>query len=160
MITTERLKITIYLVALFLVGGVAGGFIALAWKGRPGPPSMSNVTERQMNRMIGELSLTEAQVERIRPILAGISEEIRGVRRESMAEFARIYGEMVKQVEAELTPEQAARFRVLEEERRQRADSMLKRRHQDHLDRKGPGPGPGPREGGWRGGDPPPPEPP
>lgn len=159
MISSERLKITIYLVAIFLIGGVAGGFVALAWKGRPGPPSIANVTERQMHRLTEELSLTEDQVERIRPILATISDEIRAVRRESMAEFARIYGEMVTQVEAELTPEQATLFRIREEERRQRADGMLNRRHQEFMDRKGPGTGPGPRDGGWRGGAGPPPKP-
>ena len=37
MSSTEKFKITLYLVAIFLVGCVAGGFAALALKRPPGP---------------------------------------------------------------------------------------------------------------------------
>ncbi|MEZ5275919.1 MAG: hypothetical protein R3F07_06030 [Opitutaceae bacterium] len=159
MSSTEKFKITLYLVAIFLVGCVAGGFAALALKRPPGPPNITNLTDRQMQRMTSELALSEEQAEAIRPIVAQISEEIRVVRRESMAQFARIYDEMVQRIEAELTPEQAALFRVREKERRERANSMMIRRHKDGMDRKGSGPGP--RDGGWRRGEgTPPPEPP
>lgn len=144
MMNVAKTKIAAYLLAIFLIGCVAGGFAASAFfNKRPGPPGLSDLSERQMGRMITELSLTEEQVARIEPIVKEVVEQIRTVRRDSMAEFARLYGEMTERVETELTPEQKEVFRQIQNERKQRAERMLKQHRQD-----GEGQGGGRRQGG------------
>lgn len=157
MMNVAKTKIAAYLLAIFLIGCVAGGFAASAFsKKRPGPPPMSDLSERQMVRMVKELSLTEEQVTRIEPIVREVVGEIRTVRRDSMAEFARLYGELTERVETELTPEQMVIFRRKQDEKRQRAERMLKQHRQD-----GDGQGGGHRQsGGWGPRDGPRPEPP
>ena len=150
MIEGQKFKITVYLVAIFLIGCITGGFATSAFRGPPRSPMLGNMAGRQMDRMKEELTLSQEQVERIEPILMEINEAALAVRRSSMAEFARIYSEMSERVEAELTPEQVEIFRVRQEERRLRAESI--RRGKKVI--KGPG---GP-DGGWheRNGPPPP----
>jgi Spy/CpxP family protein refolding chaperone len=133
----QKAKITITLIAIFVAGALAGGFVVSAFSSRGRPPSIGNLSERQMSRMASKLELTEEQIARIHPIIDEISEEIRSVRHESMAEFARLYKEMEKRVIAELTPEQTEKFNAYQEERRQRAEKMLKQRRMDG-ERRGP----------------------
>lgn len=157
MMNVAKTKIAVYLLAIFLIGCVAGGFVTSSFsKKRPGPPPMSDLSERQMGRMIKELSLTDEQVARIEPIVREVIEQIRTVRRDSMVEFARLYGEMTERVETELTPEQTSIFRRMQDEKRKRAERMLKQHRQD-----GGGQGEGRRQGGgWQSRDGPRPEPP
>ena len=133
----QKTKITLTLIAIFVAGALAGGFVVSAFSSRGRPPSFGNLSERQMNRMAGALELTETQIARIQPIIDEISEEIRSVRQESVAEFAGLYKEMEKRVIAELTPEQVETFMAHQEERRKRAEKMLKQRRMDG-GRRGP----------------------
>jgi Spy/CpxP family protein refolding chaperone len=133
----QKAKITVTLIAIFLAGALAGGFFVSAFSSRGRPPSFGNLSERQMSRMTSILELSEAQIARIHPIIDDISEQIRSIRQESMAEFAGLYKEMEKRVIAELTPEQIEKFNAYQEERRQRAEKMLKRRRMDG-ERRGP----------------------
>jgi Spy/CpxP family protein refolding chaperone len=133
----QKAKITFTLIAIFVAGALAGGFVVSAFSSRGRPPGFGNLSERQMSRMASELELTEAQIARIQPIIDDISEEIRSVRQESMAEFARLYKDMEKRVIAELTPEQTELFKARQEERRHRAEKMLKQRRMDG-ERRGP----------------------
>ncbi len=158
MINGEKTKIAVYLLAIFLIGGIAGGFATSAFlKKGPRPPGVVSLSERQMARMVTELSLTDDQVSRIEPIVAEVADEIRTIRCDSMAEFARLYGELTERVIEELTPEQARIFRKIQAERQARAERML-RQHRS----EGDGKGPGHMQGGWRehGGPPPGPPPP
>lgn len=157
MMNVAKTKVAAYLLAIFLIGCVAGGFAASAFsKKHPGPPPMSDLSERKMVRMIKDLSLTEEQVARIEPIVRDVVEQIRTVRRDSMADFARLYGELTERVVSELTPEQTVIFRRKQDEKRQRAERMLKQHRQD-----GEGQSGGHRQGeGWGPRDGPRPEPP
>ena len=150
----RKAKITITLIASCVTGAIAGGFAVSAFSSRGRPPSFGNLSERQMSRMASELELTEAQIVRIQPIIDDISQQIRSVRHESLAELASLYKDMKERVIAELTPEQAEIFRARQEARSNRAEKMLKQRRMDG-ERRGPGrmDGVGPRSG-------PPPDPP
>lgn len=144
----QKAKVTITLIAIFLAGAIAGGFVVSAVSDRGRPPGFGNLTERQLNRIAGVLELTEDQIARIKPIVEEVSENVRSVRHESMAEFARIYNDMEKRVIAELTPEQTEIFKAHQKERRHRAENMLKQRRMDG-EHRGPGrvDGSGPRRG-------------
>ena len=133
----QKAKISITLIAIFVAGAIAGGFGVSSFSSRGRPPALGNLSERQMSRMVSELALTEDQIARIQPIIDNISEEIRSVRHESMAEFARLYKDMEKRVIAELTSEQTDKFKARQEERRHRAENMLKQRRMDG-ERRGP----------------------
>ena len=133
----NKTKITVTLIAIFAAGAIAGGFFVSAFSERSRPPTLGNLTERQMNRIARELELTDDQIARIMPIVEDISEEIRSVRHKSMSDFIRLYNDMEKRVTAELTPEQAEIFGERQELRRRRAEEMLKRRMDG--ERRGPG---------------------
>lgn len=147
MMNIAKTKIAAYLTAIFLIGCVAGGFAAAAFfNKRPSHPGLSNLSEKKMAWMITALSLTEEQVIRIEPIVAEVADEIRTIRRDSTAEFARLYGELEERVEKELTPEQREIFRKIQDDRRQRAERML-RQHRKDSDSKGGGHWRGARDG-------------
>ena len=133
----QKAKITLTLIAIFVAGALAGGFVVSAFSSRGSPPAFGNLSERKMSRLAGELELTEAQIARIKPIIDEVSEEIRSVRHETMAEFARLYKDMEKRVIAELTPEQTEKFKAHQEAHRNRAEKMLKQRRMDG-ERRGP----------------------
>ena len=137
MSTQQKAKITITLIAIFVAGAIAGGFARSAFSGHGRSPAFGNLTDRQMTRMVKDLGLTDDQITRIRPMVEEISEEIRSVRRESMAEFARLYDEMTKRVASELTAEQTEIFKARQDERRRRAERMRNQRRMDG-DRRGP----------------------
>ncbi|RKX35398.1 MAG: hypothetical protein DRP71_03815 [Verrucomicrobia bacterium] len=139
----QKAKVTIILIAIFLAGAIAGGFVVSSFTSRGRPPGFGNLSERQLNRMTGVLELTEDQIARIKPIVEEVSENVRSVRHESMAEFARIYNDMEKRVIAELTPEQTEIFEAHQKERRHRAENMLKqRRGPGRMEDDGPRHGP------------------
>lgn len=133
----QKAKITLTLIAIFVAGAIAGGFVVSAFSSRVGPPAIGNLSERQMSRMASKLELTEVQIARIKPIIDEVSEEVRSVRHETMGEFARLYKEMEKRVIAELTPEQTEKFKAHQEAHRNRAEKMLKERRMDG-ERRGP----------------------
>jgi hypothetical protein len=133
MITKQKAKITITLIAIFVTGVIAGGFA----KSRGHRPAFGNLTDRQMTQMIKELELTDDQIARIQPIVEDISEDIRLMRLETRANLARLYHGMTQQVVSELTAEQTDIFKARQDERRRRAEHMLKQRRMDE-DRRGP----------------------
>ena len=65
MIEGQKFKITVYLVAIFLIGCITGGFATSAFRGPPRSPMLGNMAGRQMDRMKEELTLSQEQVERI-----------------------------------------------------------------------------------------------
>ena len=126
-------KIIVVLVGIFLAGGVAGAFIALAMeksdgRRRAGPDQW---VPARMKTMVERLELTPEQVERIRPIMKREGEELGKLREHSIRETRLAFERMEKDISSELTPEQKVKYEALNNEIRERTRKMMELRKQE-----------------------------
>jgi Spy/CpxP family protein refolding chaperone len=124
----SKTKLTLYLAAIFLAGGVSGAMLALrvsrqtmAEAPRPGRLDARYLKERFQSR----LALTPEQAKVIEPILEKMSEELKSVRQDATKRISAIMKSFYDQIGKELTPDQ-----------RQKLDEMQKDHHPEH--REGP----------------------
>lgn len=117
MMCGSRWKIALTLAGIFLAGGVAGGFGGYAWSHREPRPRMSpdQYTERYLQRMIADVKLTPEQVECLRPMMEEFSEKLSVMRQKAFAEARNVLKEMDRRIEADLTSEQRALYREMQE---------------------------------------------
>ena len=148
---TKPWQIWLVLIAIFSTG-LAGGWlverhIARRQVQRPPPPEVW--VARQIERVTGEVQLTPEQKERIRPIITANIDQLIKLRRQAID----ILDLMGKQIAAELTPEQRAKYEKILQERRDAREMRGARRRADGAPPGGGEPPPEP-------GDHPPPLPP
>lgn len=131
------------LVGIFLAGAIVGGVATRAWICRKAPrPSAQEIAERHLQRLVDELALTPAQVERIRPVIGAFEAEIREARQRAFTGIREIIREMNERIEAELTPAQREAFSQMCQREFARFETFLKGRH-GHGKGRGKAPGDG-----------------
>ncbi len=155
-------KLILLLTGIFLAGGATGSLLTVRF-GRDlinqraalekwAPDHLRKLTER--------LDLTTEQVERLKPIVYRNMEEIGRLRSDSMRETRSVFERMEREIAAQLTPEQRAKFEEHNRQKRERLQKLMDRRpgeetrdgarpSKDNPDApKPPPPGPAPREPG------------
>jgi Spy/CpxP family protein refolding chaperone len=112
----SRLKITLYLSAIFLAGAVTGALIlSIAWRHFMfGPPHPDKMAARWCGELQTELNLTPEQVQKIRPIVNDTMDE---VRTSITHQLSTTISNCNTRIAAELTPEQQVKFQKLIKER-------------------------------------------
>ena len=160
---TKPWQIWLVLIAIFAAGAVGGGLVVRhVERGRPppAPPPPEIWIVRQIERVAREVNLTPEQTERIKPIVKANTDELVKLRHQAFE----IIDRMGKQIAAELTPDQRAKYEQILKERREARRQMQEQRNgRRRLDSApppgGPRPGPAPEDGGQRSPPPPPPPP-
>ncbi|MDQ5979718.1 MAG: hypothetical protein QG602_2693 [Verrucomicrobiota bacterium] len=155
-------KLILLLTGIFLAGGVTGSFLTVRF-GRNwinqrvatekwAPDHLRKLTER--------LELTSEQVEKLKPIVHRNMEEIGRLRSDSVKETRSVFERMEREIAAQLTPEQRAKFEEFNRQKRERLRKLMDRRPgeetregarppKDNPDGpKPPPPGPAPRDAG------------
>ena len=144
--TEKPWKLVLLLSGIFVAGAVVGGFVSLvvakkmvrenfvpeAW----GPARLKMLEKR--------LELTEAQVERLKPIVRRDVEDLNRLRQQGFQETRRIIERMEKDISAALTPEQKTKFEKINAELRERARRVFEQQRRDRGEkgeRRGPPPG-------------------
>ncbi|MBL9214349.1 MAG: hypothetical protein JNG83_02620 [Opitutaceae bacterium] len=130
-------KVIVVLVGIFVAGGVTGSFVTQRYlreklANRPGPEQWA---PRHLKRLAERLELTPAQEEQVKPIVRRNMEELNRVRASSLAETRQVFERMEREIAAQLTPEQKAKFEQMNREFRERARKF-------NLERSGGGPRP------------------
>ncbi|MEO7600546.1 MAG: hypothetical protein ABIV50_16555 [Opitutus sp.] len=132
----QRLKVILILVGVFIAGAVCGGPIALRFMRPPRPEWNRGARPQVMDRLTKDLQLTEAQTEKIRPIVSRAQEEMQHFRRESIRNIATVMDRMHTDVAAELTPEQRLKLEETRKRFRDRAERVRNEfRYPDRPDR-------------------------
>jgi len=133
-------KVVLAFVGVFVAGGLCGSALSLRLLrgfhlgGRP--PVRLNI----MGRLEKSLNLTEAQKEKIRPIVQRTQQETQRLRRENVRDLAAVMDRMHADLKAELTPEQGVKLEEMRKRFRERAE-RVRGQFRDH-DRPPPPPPP------------------
>lgn len=114
-------KVVLAFVAVFVAGLVCGGPLLTRVKERQ-QESRPPFAERTMQRFEKELQLTEAQKERIAPILQRTQTDWRQFRQDNMRNLTGVIDRMHADIAAELNPEQRGKLEEISNEFRQRAE--------------------------------------
>jgi hypothetical protein len=114
-------KVVLAFVAVFVAGLICGGPL-LNWVKERHHEKRPPFAERTMRRFVKELELTEAQKERIAPILQRTQTDWRQFRQENMRNLIGVIDRMHADVAAELNPEQRSKLEVISNEFRKRAE--------------------------------------
>jgi Spy/CpxP family protein refolding chaperone len=119
----SKLKITLYLAAIFLAGAVTGG-IVLMTVGRYmmfSPPGREQMAARWCGELQSELSLTPEQMQKIKPI---VNETLDQVKANLMQQLSTTVSNCNTRIANELTPEQKVKFKRMIDER----EEMMRRK--------------------------------
>jgi Spy/CpxP family protein refolding chaperone len=121
-------KIIVSLLALVLVSMLAGGFLGAKYaerviKHRNTPEAWN---QKAMRTLQQRLKLSPEQDLKMRRILDGGIEEMKGIRRETIAKTDAVVVRMLADFEKEITPEQRAEFEKLRQQRGATTLDMLK----------------------------------
>lgn len=132
-------KVIIVLLGIFAAGGVTGGFVTLRVcknkvLNRPVPEEWA---PKHLKRLVDRLELTPEQQEQIRPIVRHSMEQLNGVRNRSMAETQTVVEGMQRDISAQLTAGQRAKFEQMNRELREAREARDKaeREKRMNLDR-------------------------
>ena len=124
----SKTKLVLYLVAIFVAGGVTGATVAvtaskqiIAETPRPGHLEAHWLKERFHSK----LALTEDQAKVVDPILEKMSEELKSLRAESTKRIGALMKSSYDQIARDLTPEQRVK---LEQMKKDRAENSHRRR--------------------------------
>ena len=121
-------KIIVVLFAIFVAGGVTGGFVTLRvlrekFSNRPMPEEWA---PRHLKRLVDRLALTPEQQEQIRPIVRHNMEQLNRLRKQSQAETQMRIESMQRDIAQKLTPEQRAKFEQMNRELRETREAREK----------------------------------
>lgn len=103
---------------LFLSGALVGGGGAFAFvvsRARHAARHPDEAHRRMLERMVGKLDLTPEQYERVRGVIVRRQGAMRAMRKDFQPRVRQELEATVSQVEAELNPEQAKRWRTMVE---------------------------------------------
>jgi Spy/CpxP family protein refolding chaperone len=121
----RTLKLSLLCGGIFLAGAVAGGFAVKNFP-RPGnQPRPEAFGPLQLRRLAEGLDLTKEQRKAILPLLQKTGEQLRVMRKESIAQATREVAAMDAAVGALLTPAQRERLAVLRAEDRVRMKKIM-----------------------------------
>jgi Spy/CpxP family protein refolding chaperone len=135
--TKSRLWIVLSLVLVFAAGVAAGIFAERSWLGRhPSPPAGGRGHAPSHDSWAKELGLTEEQKALIQDVFKKNDERIKGLRTDFYKHLGEIRGELKKEIDAILTPEQRAKQEAM-------MQKYLEERRKDNA-RRDPGPKPRP----------------
>lgn len=139
-------KVIVAFVGVFVAGAVFGGFGYRYLEAKPPPRSRPEqaISPQLMQRFSERLELTEAQREKLSPVIDKASEELRKVRQTSFREANAIFDRLHEEVARELTPEQREELKQLRERHREAFNRERERRGWNSERRGEGGPG-GPR---------------
>lgn len=123
---TNRRMVLLYLAGVFLAGGLAGGFGGYALGRRPifRPPNPQSMTEHLVGQLTRDLSLTEDQVAKVRPIVEAATAEADKVHAGTWERIRGVMTDMNRRIEPLLNPDQRQK---LAEKERQRSDRLRKK---------------------------------
>lgn len=114
-------KVVLSFVAIFVAGMLCGG-PALKWIQERADEKRPPFAERTMLRFEKEFNLTDAQKQKIEPILLRTQRDWRQHRQDNMRNLMGVIDRMHADVAAELTPEQRGRLTEISNEFRARAE--------------------------------------
>jgi len=145
-------KVILAFIGVFVAGAVFGGFLSLRFAPeRMGmmrlqrATPMEQFTPQIFKHLSKRLDLTEAQKEKIRPIIRQADAEMRRLRLAGAREAIGVAEHMHEQVAALLTPEQLRELDNLKREMRERWARERQQRWGDRVGPGGPPPPPGER---------------
>ena len=140
---TLKWKLIAGFLLVFMAGGVTGAFIA-AKTARHHLFATSHhdiAAERMRERLQSEVDLTPEQLAKISPVVDKAAAQLQTIRKDTARRVRDTFGDMHRQITAELTPEQ----RVKLDQMRERHHTFLRRHHHRREGRGGePGPPPPP----------------
>jgi Spy/CpxP family protein refolding chaperone len=114
----SKLKIALYLAAIFLAGAVTGAIVPIT-VGRHmmfNPPHQDQMATRWCGELQSELKLTPEQLQKIKPIVMDTLDEVRvNLTRELSGSISNCNA----RIASELTPEQKVKFERMVKEREQ-----------------------------------------
>ena len=146
-------KVIVAFVGIFVAGVLVGGLVPLravkVQATRTASPDQYGPF--LMKRLVNRLDLTPEQQEKIKPLIDRAAEELHQTRRKAWSESQAVIERVDKEITAELTPAQRAKFERLQNEQRETIRRFRDLRR-NNGDRPGDRPGDGAR--------PPPPPPP
>jgi Spy/CpxP family protein refolding chaperone len=120
MISLTKGKVIAYLVALFLVGvvaGAVGGYASARQKSARPPSRPREIADNLRDRLRAKLDLTPAQFRQIEPLMEQHCAEAENIRREMTRRYGENWKKFNQQLAAFLTPEQKQKLEQLEKER-------------------------------------------
>jgi uncharacterized membrane protein len=120
-------KLVLLLIGIFIAGGVTGAFVMLKVgremvAKRPQPEQWA---PQHLKRIVDRLGLKPEEAEVIRPIVRRNMEDLNRLRASSFAETKVIFERMEREISAQLTPEQRAKFEQMNKEMRERAKKVI-----------------------------------
>jgi len=124
---TDRWKIVLTLIAIFVAGAVTGAFLTIrAMKYEmPRRIVVPPGTPFSVNRWLAHLHLTPDQDQKLRPIIEQADNELRNLRALDLREIEGILDRAQDRMNAVLTPDQRERLRQMLEERKQRLEQWF-----------------------------------
>jgi Spy/CpxP family protein refolding chaperone len=136
-----KLKLVLYLAAIFIAGSVSGWVTATKMvKQRSfSPPRSDEIAASLRTCMYDRLALTEAQKEKVNGIIERTSKEMQSIHKERTDRIRLSLSNRTAQLMAVLTPEQQAQFEEIEKDRTQywRQKEAARAKHGGRDNRKG-----------------------
>ncbi len=117
-------KVILVFAGVFLAGGLCGSALTFRVIKGPRPEGRPPVRFDIMARLEKGLDLTDAQKEKIRPIVQRTQEETQRLRRENVRDLAAVMDHMHADLKAELTPEQGVKLEEMRKRFRERAERV------------------------------------
>lgn len=130
-------KLSLLCGGIFLAGAVAGGFAVKNLPRKSNQSRLEAFGPQQLRRLADRLELTKEQRKAISPVLQKTSEQLRVMRKESIAQATREVEAMDAAVGALLTPVQRERLAELRTEDRARMKKMMEERLRRQNEREG-----------------------
>ncbi len=123
----SKAKAAAYVVAVFLVGALAGGFVGFDLGRRAffRPPDPRAMADRIMEWLTSDLALTEQQVGQIRPIVEAGTAEAEKIHHETFERIRALMERDYRRIEPFLTPDQQKRLREHEHRGKAGAPKIL-----------------------------------
>lgn len=152
-------QVILVLIGIFAAGGVAGGFVTARVLrerilNRPVPEEWA---PKHLKRLHDRLALTPEQDELIRPIVRRNMEHLNRIRNSSLEETKTVVEGMQREISAQLTPEQRAKFERMNRELREMREAREKAEKAKRANAGRPEDGPRPPRDRPPGDNPPPP---
>src|SRR2546423_5782862 len=97
---------------VFIAGGLTGAFVAAATTRNYffAASHHAVAAQRMRERLKSELNLTPEQMEKISPVIDKMAAQLEGIRKDTAHRVRETFAELHRQIAADLTPEQKAKF--------------------------------------------------
>ncbi|HEY1771273.1 MAG TPA: Spy/CpxP family protein refolding chaperone [Chthoniobacterales bacterium] len=123
MTSSRFFRPALYALLIFAAGVITGAFVApIVGRSFMRPPGSQEMAQHIMHRLSSNLDLTDAQVAQIKPLVEKTGADMETIRRETTQRVMRRMEQTNTEISAILLPEQQAKFKTMEEERRKRME--------------------------------------